>query len=1494
MCIFTHFAAGALAGGITGSPVVGAVAGLASHAVLDAIPHYDHPDWRFELAGGMGSLVLLLLLPFASLPAVLGGVFGMLPDLENLLQKLGKMRREQFIYPSHTGLIPHGRALGPRTLAWQVALFLVCFGLLGMLNPGTASAAEGSQAVMESPQVKVLASGRDLTRIQVSFPVAVYPADWQNLDARRVRWALPPYLDEDSGSEPVLLPPRLDLALAVPTTRPVKVMVSGVSWWREPEQPVSGAALVDFGRPAVFRSVPLVAGRLVLGAQGGILRSVTLEISHPATGEPAEQLQQALAFKAAGRSDDWSEPLPAGILNPLLFQDLARGGRELALLRNEEKSRAEKGLYNHFDLTDNWVRLDVDETGLFRLTGQELANLGVPAADVDPDKLRLFQGGGLGLEQDPEVPEADQVDRVGLVEVAIQVLGAGDGEWNLDDEIRFYGLGPSLWKDRLDPAAAPLEHYDHPYADTGVYWLTWESLATPSPLPGTPLRVAEVAAPATGGEQVTIARRRIHVEQQNVDAAGIVADNWTWYSSVGSSRSGSFDVYLPETDSLATFVIDFRGNPSKGSSASYQYVANGWLNNDTGAMGSTTFLRDAQHDSLRVRIFGQSRSLVNGRNSFTLENAGATPRLFLALDSCDILYWGALDIRGLTRGFDMTHWRDQVATPGQAFDFRLTVNDPGRVVVWDVSDPRTPRILAGDAAAGSPAMITLGLVRNPSDDLHMVAVDENSLGEVAAGQLVHPVALRDQSPDLDYIVIYAAPFAQAAEDLADYHSGSLVGMTSPQARAVLVDDIYDNFSGGRKDVMAIRNYLKHVFDAGHRLRYVCLLGNASRDYRNYKEHTPLVDLVDLVPTVLRTFYPVNPATNLRFSPYASDDGLTSFDSPPAADDVDFPDLASGRLPAATVDEANTMVATMIAFGSASEEGLWRNRVLMTADDCNRPSHYPIPIITENAHTTEAELLSNSYIPASLDIRKVYGVDYDFPPGSIIKPQVRADINAALNEGTTIFYYVGHGAEDNLADEQIFQSRDISNLSNGLRRPFFIAFSCDVGVYDNPIRRSMAELFVAAEAGGAVGSICASQVSYIGDNQSLANAFFGSLFPGEQVVGSVTVSSALMQAKALMSNIYSRRNSQRYNLFSDPGLRPPHPISDLEFSAASVDTLRAGARQVAVASTAGKGVMLGAGDSYDLRVEESAFPRIYEVNSYYLDYTQNPPQYVYTPYERSFIKLGSTVFRGSGIMAGDELRVPFKVPTQLRYGDDASVRLIIGGMDGEHSVEKRLSAVRSSTGPVDDLVGPAISLSLSNPYRVSPGDPLIATLSDTSGIAILGTSPGNSILLEFDNTGFMTEVTEAFDYDANSYTSGRMVFPLPSDISNGQHTASLHASDALGNVGNDTLSFTVAEYGVTAIRDVTLFPNPTPGPCRLIFHVTDDMDVQWDIFSLSGRCLRTIRGQARSTEPGLLSWDGRDEQGDEIANGTYLFVLRGNWAGNEGRELKETGKLVIMR
>ncbi len=1490
MCLFTHFAAGALAGGLTGSVGWGAAAGLASHAVLDVLPHYDHPDWRLELAGGVAALLLLLLMPFASAAAIVGGIAGMLPDLENLFQKLGRLGRDRFVFPTHTGLLRHGPRRGPRNLVVQAAIFVACFVALGVARPSAAAAAEADTppaatapaAEMAMPVVRVLSQGADRTVVRIDFPVQSAPADWRTLDPAAVRYALPPViddLDDGIGGQLRLSAPELRLSLAVPTRALPQVTVTDVRWWREPDAGVDPAALVVTGAPAVYRKVPLAGLKVALAAEGGVLAGLTLECRHAATAPFDARLALAAKSASLATPEAAAALVPAGVANGDLFTALAEGAREQSLAAAATKAAA----FDPFNTTGHWVTLRLTTTGLYRLTGQQLAGYGVPVGDVDPAKLRLYRGGSLALEMDPEYPDSLQADRTGLHEVAISVVDGGDGEWNLDDEIRFYGVATSAWLDRFQPGAGRLEHYDHPYAAEAVYWLTWENDATASPLPGAPRRVPVVQAPALGGQAVDTARLRLHLEQQYADAMGVVADNWTWDSSIFSSHTDQFTVRTPVAGSTTQFVADVRGMYDLYS-AGFVFTAKAWLNGDQAQAGTTTITYSTQNDSLRVRVGGESTALVGGSNTFTVLNASAAQanRRALALDSFDVLYWTALALDPAFGQLEFAHWGDQVAAPATATDLRLAVPTGITPVVWDVSRPDSARILVGTPGTG---LVTLGVVRDPGADLHCVASVPAGLLAVDGGSRLLPVSLLDDDGNVDYVVVAASAMAVPGQNLAAFRGAVLPGVASPRSRAVTAEAIYNNYSGGQKDPLAIRNYLRSVYEkGGQRLKAVCLVGKASHDYRNYRGVVPLVDLYDLVPTVVRNYFPIFPVALNRQTPFASDDALVSFDTAPVSVidryDLDLPDVACGRLPALDATQAHAMVDRAIEQAVTPAEGPWRNSILLTADDVNRPSSGQVPVFGEDTHTREAEDINANYLPASVDVTKIYGVDYPFPPSSNVKPAARAAINAALNAGTTLYYYVGHGAEDNLADEQIFQSRDIANLGNGGRRPLFVAFSCDVGVFDSPSRLSMAEQFVSYTAGGAAGTICASQVSWSTDNDAITEAFFRNLFPSRHVDAGRSVGEALRLAKGQMGSLDYRANSQRYNLMGDPAMRLPHPVDDLVLAPASLDTLRAGARQVVVLAAAGKAA-LAAGDRYRLRVEESSTSRSY----------QN------TPFggTATWIEGGGAVFDGEGDVGTGDLVVPFKVPAQVRYGDNGRVRLLIEGADGAHAAVKVVPAVRGSLGAIDDVRGPLIDLAFADGrHRVHPGDPLVASLVDTSGIAMLGTSPGNSLMLELDDSGRMTDVTSAFAYDPNSYTSGGLVYPLPQDLASGVHKAALHASDALGNVGSDTLSFEIVPSDVVGIEDVTVFPNPTAGPCRLLCELSDPMAVQWDIYTLAGHRLRTLHAEPAEAGPCILDWDGRDAQGDEIANGTYLFVLRGEGASVDGRVITKTGKLVIMR
>jgi hypothetical protein len=94
-----HVATGAAVGAALGSNSEAALAGLALHAVGDAIPHQDFDSLRFETASGLGLLALLALRRGLFDPAVIGGAFSAAPDLEHVIPHPGHSKSK--LFPSH-------------------------------------------------------------------------------------------------------------------------------------------------------------------------------------------------------------------------------------------------------------------------------------------------------------------------------------------------------------------------------------------------------------------------------------------------------------------------------------------------------------------------------------------------------------------------------------------------------------------------------------------------------------------------------------------------------------------------------------------------------------------------------------------------------------------------------------------------------------------------------------------------------------------------------------------------------------------------------------------------------------------------------------------------------------------------------------------------------------------------------------------------------------------------------------------------------------------------------------------------------------------------------------------------------------------------------------------------------------------------------------------------------------------------------------------------
>ncbi|MBU0743217.1 hypothetical protein KJ554_12820 [bacterium] len=1311
-----------------------------------------------------------------------------------------------------------------------------------------------------------IADASDATTVLVfTFPLEGPPADGSALSAEDLQWARPRSLERTPDGGYVPLPRRQQAVVAVPTHEAVGWEVAGCTWLVEPRAPASPRSAVTVSPPQVYRDVPLVTVIVAPEVQDGVLGSVTVVLRH------APQSRYARALKAAAGKVVPDVIGARAIVNTQLFSRLAAG---LSSLRRQESAAARQSTHP-FLLAGHWLELEIEQTGAHRLTGLDFTFAGVPTSQVDPGKLRLYRAWPTALPDDPEQePATWQDDYAGLTEVALDVRDA-DGSWDDGDELRFYAVGPDDWSDRFVAGASPVAWQEHPYSNRTVYWLTWEDHQTATPLPGAPLRMTTQNAAAHGVDPLSIHLARHHREQSNVEAFGRLLDNWAWDTAIFNQKTVTFDIPHAVTDSAAFFMVEVRSNHHLGGSSSVENVVTVWLNDglDSGDTVSSSWLifYDGRPDSLRNRVAAWSPRLVEGVNSLTLRrDSPSNPPILVPpsviLDSADMMAWQDLILD--SGQFAFTHWGSQVGAPGEFADLRLSYRAGRDIEIWDVSDPHVPIVMVGDFTGIPATAVTLGLTRQPDADLHLLACGEADYYEPAYVARRTPGALRGTDPDVAYVLLYEAGLAAYAAQLAAHRSADL------QVEAVDVADVYDAFGGGVKDPLALRNFLKWLWlRGGGQLRYVCLLGDASRDYRHYRNQ-----FEDLVPTVVRTNFP-GLLTGYGNYPYASDDHLVSFDAPVSYPWLDLPDVAVGRLTVRDATEAQRRVDAVIAYDTDTPPGTWRNRVVLAADDFCQPSDF---VCAETMHTAQAEYLIDQYVPLTIDAVKLYLADYDYDPGGTFKPRARQEAKRLWNEGLTIFHYIGHGADNTLADEQVFLTDDIFGLTNGGRRGVFTAFSCDVGIYDSATRQSMAEIFTAQENGGAIASIAASQVSYVIPNNHLSDAFYAAIYPGRSVAADVTLGAALLQAKVAMGGFAKYddvSNSQKYNLLGDPATSLPNPASGPEFHATSVDTLHGGLREEVVCVLSDFGLSPGAGAGYDLAVLEDRQTKVASVDN--VSFT--------------FWLPGATVFHGTGRVDGDTLRIPFKVPVQLGYGEHGKVRLIIDTPEGGFAAAMQLPVVQAATGAVDDFVGPAIDLAFADDrYRVKPGTLLSGVIADTSGVSILGTSPLNSILLEFDASGFMSNVSDSFVFDSGSYTTGRLEIVLPDNLDLGDHLVALHASDVLGNVGNDTLSFQLVAGEQVSIDDVTLFPNPTSGPARLIFELSDPMSVSWSIYTLSGHLVYQEGRSFGTAGPQVMHWDGRDTWGDELANGVYLFVVRGHGFDDAGHRLDVTGKLVVMK
>ncbi len=134
------------------------------------------------------------------------------------------------------------------------------------------------------------------------------------------------------------------------------------------------------------------------------------------------------------------------------------------------------------------------------------------------------------------------------------------------------------------------------------------------------------------------------------------------------------------------------------------------------------------------------------------------------------------------------------------------------------------------------------------------------------------------------------------------------------------------------------------------------------------------------------------------------------------------------------------------------------------------------------------------------------------------------------------------------------------------------------------------------------------------------------------------------------------------------------------------------------------------------------------------------------------------------------------------------------------------------------------------------------------------------------------------------------------LTGGKHFLNVYAKDASGNYF-DTTSYRTYfyVYNESGIKNVYNYPNPFKGNTYFTFELTGgDIPQKFliKIYTIAGRLIRDMLVPSSELQIGFnkILWDGRDQDGDEIANGVYLYKIIVQFNGITKTETQKLAKV----
>ncbi|MBN1783014.1 type IX secretion system sortase PorU, partial [bacterium] len=744
-----------------------------------------------------------------------------------------------------------------------------------------------------------------------------------------------------------------------------------------------------------------------------------------------------------------------------------------------------------------WFKIPVTEENIYRITGKMLQDEGVDLSRLDSGTLKLYNNGGRMLAHGLSEPRVQT-----LTELPVLVDDGGDGHFDTNDALFFYGKGVTGWQ--YDRVTGLYSHYIHFYDDVNIYWLTFGGS------PGK--RIAQKTGPdASSAVPVSFTGDWFFYEKEETNPieAGI---QWfsQEYSQAVSEQTISFTLNNPVAPDTLGITVQV-----KGGQAAYSHNFDFQLNDLMlpGFYASGASIR-SRRSLLPVSSLGES-------NRFTIHYQGSHDDATGFLDWFEIAYKRPLSAKSDRLLFSSPD-------NGNVYAFQLS-GFSGMPLVWDVTDPASAASLSVSQNGGVWQCVDAAAPQTPRRYAAFRTSAAVTVSEITED--THVSNLRDAANAADMIIIAPDVFSEQAERLKAMRE------TADTLRVMVVDiqDVYDEFSWGLKDMTAIRDFMVATRGWQTAPGYLLLFGDGNYVYKPTEDNSP-----NWIPT-----YEIDSSDETAAS--AVDDWFARIQG----NDTD-PDIAIGRLPVQTEEEAKTVVDKIVEYETANNFGIWRATVTLVADDVRKGTDQNHT--GEMTHTEAIQAISVYHIPPHINQRKIFLTEYEevIQADGRRKPEAKADLFEQIHLGTMLVNYIGHGNEGVWAHEQVLSMPgDLPLFHNAGLYPLMYGATCTFARFDLDNRQSLAEWLLLLENAGSITSIGATRECFANENESLNKKFLDLVLNSMPMI---RVGEALRLAKVASTNSIS--NDQKYTLLGDPALRLALPHQRITLTHMEPDSFKA--------------------------------------------------------------------------------------------------------------------------------------------------------------------------------------------------------------------------------------------------------------------------------------------------------------------------------------------------